>query len=160
MRILILGNGGSGKTTLAQQISTRFKWPLLSLDALYWRENYQKWPMEVFIEKTHDFISRHDAWVIEGTPEKDIRFRLEKATHVIFLDVPTWRCLWRIFLRQIKRGANQQAGTLSLKTLKWVFFYKQRNGRALLEIIDSKKVIIIRSRSQIKALILDLKTSL
>jgi hypothetical protein len=68
MRVAILGNAGSGKSTLVKKLSGDFSLPLLDLDTIYWE------PGQVAIErKTSDreadlrcFCSDHHHWVIEG----------------------------------------------------------------------------------------------
>ncbi|MCB0319265.1 MAG: AAA family ATPase, partial [Bdellovibrionales bacterium] len=39
-RVLIIGNAGSGKTTLAKKLSLQLKIPLVSLDSLFWKPGW------------------------------------------------------------------------------------------------------------------------
>ncbi|MEZ4586890.1 MAG: isopentenyl transferase family protein [Gemmatimonadales bacterium] len=43
-RILILGSGGSGKTTLALQVSETTGHPVVHLDSLYWKAGWVATP--------------------------------------------------------------------------------------------------------------------
>lgn len=40
-RILIIGGNGCGKTTLAQTLASKLELPLIHLDMLYWRDNWE-----------------------------------------------------------------------------------------------------------------------
>ncbi|WP_242835879.1 AAA family ATPase [Clostridium sp. DL-VIII] len=40
-RILIIGGNGCGKTTLAQTLASKLEIPLIHLDKLYWRDNWE-----------------------------------------------------------------------------------------------------------------------
>lgn len=47
-RILIIGGNGSGKTTLARELAQKLQLPLVHLDVLYWRDNWQSAPHSEF----------------------------------------------------------------------------------------------------------------
>lgn len=100
-RILITGNAGSGKTTLARRVAERLDLPCSSLDTVVWRSGWKKTPPEERAEMIREMI-RPGAWVIDGvSPEVQ-----EAADTVVFLDVPrrisfrrvcvrNWRYLFR-----------------------------------------------------------------
>ena len=49
-RVLIIGNGGAGKSTLAVKISEKFKLPAVHLDRLWWLEGWRNRSEEQFDE--------------------------------------------------------------------------------------------------------------
>ena len=47
-RILIIGGNGCGKTTFARALAEKLRLPLVHLDTLYWRDNWQAASNEEF----------------------------------------------------------------------------------------------------------------
>src|SRR5215210_7176988 len=64
-RISVVGTTGSGKTTLARQLSQRLVIPHVELDALYWEPNWVGAADPVFRERVEGAL-RGEAWVVDG----------------------------------------------------------------------------------------------
>ncbi len=94
-RILITGNAGSGKTTLAKQVSTALDIPFHSLDRIVWQEGWRKTPANERQQQIEELV-QEPSWVIDG-----VSFQVqESADLVVLLDIPRRAC----FLRVIKRN--------------------------------------------------------
>lgn len=66
MKILLMGNAGSGKTAMARRIVGNRSTPQLSLDEIAWGEGVERRPLAESIEALHRFIFENDEWIIEG----------------------------------------------------------------------------------------------
>ena len=95
---MIIGCGGAGKSTLAQQLSTKLNLELIALDQLYWRPNWTETPKEEWIKIVEEAAQKKN-WIMDGNYSGTMDLRIKKATHIIFLDFPTWLCLFRILKR-------------------------------------------------------------
>jgi adenylate kinase family enzyme len=96
VRVLVTGNAGAGKTTLATSLAEHLGLPLVHLDGVVWGPGWTKVPAAVRDERIGQIVQRPD-WVIDGVSEVAIA----AADLVVFLDVPRWRCM----LRTTKRNA-------------------------------------------------------
>jgi len=56
MRLVLLGNAGAGKSTMASRITRGGKIPRLSLDLIAWDEGPKRKPLDVSLCKLNDFI--------------------------------------------------------------------------------------------------------
>lgn len=66
-RIIVYGNSGAGKTTLARQLQRQYSLPILDLDCVAWGPEWaQRRPLEASIADVRQFIAAHDNWIIEG----------------------------------------------------------------------------------------------
>lgn len=92
-KITVIGNGGSGKTTLSFGISSALSLPLHHTDRMIWRAGWVQAPRED-IEADLTKIFEQDSWLIDGIgPLWTVEARLPLADCVIFLDFPLEHCL-------------------------------------------------------------------
>lgn len=92
-RILIFGNSGSGKSTMAAELSREHLLPLLDLDSLAWSSPGVRRPMRESCDEIEGFVSTHPAWVAEGCYADLLEFLLPHATEVRFLNPGTDACV-------------------------------------------------------------------
>ncbi len=96
LRILITGNAGSGKTTLAAQVGARLNLPVFGLDLIVWRPGWKKAPPEER-RAAEAALAARPAWVVEGVS----RTLLEAAATVVFLALSRRTCLVRALNRKL-----------------------------------------------------------
>ena len=90
MRIALLGNAGGGKSGLARFLAAAHGLPYTEIDALLWRTGWRTVPQAEFAE-SHQRAIDADAWVIDGIGMQDfIESRLQRATHIVLVDMPLW----------------------------------------------------------------------
>ncbi|WP_424982648.1 topology modulation protein [Maritalea sp. S77] len=97
-RIAILGCSGSGKSTLARKLGAVLDLPVVHMDQHYFSPGW--------VEPGHDdwratvaALCAEDRWVMDGNYSKTHDIRLPRADLIIFLDFPTWLCVWRVLKR-------------------------------------------------------------
>ncbi len=112
-RIAVIGNCGSGKTVFSKRLTTLSNLPVYHLDDLFWNADWIPTKPTVWKKKINDLVLQ-DKWIIDGTFDNTLTIRLNQADLIIFLDIPLWRCLWRVIVRDIKRYCGQR-DTLPLR---------------------------------------------
>lgn len=108
-RIFIMGNGGSGKTWLAQQLAPRLQLPVLHLDDFHWMPNFVG---ERPREERDRLVARaadSSLWIIEGIYGSIIRQVLPRVMTLIWLDFSDDECISNLVQRgQTGGGAEEQ----------------------------------------------------
>ncbi|MCP4567053.1 MAG: AAA family ATPase [FCB group bacterium] len=97
-RILIIGNPGAGKSTLAMQLGLIMNLPVIHLDKYFWQKGWVAMESEKWRDNVREMVSRKE-WIIDGNFDGSLDVRLPRADAVIFLDFPTHVCLWRVSKR-------------------------------------------------------------
>ncbi len=96
MRIAIIGYSCSGKSTLAKRLSKEFDLPLLYLDTVHWKPNWNEREDNESCEVIGDFMDEHESWVIDGNYKKLLHERrMEEADYIVFMDFPARICMKR-----------------------------------------------------------------
>ncbi len=156
MRVLILGNGGSGKSHLAKRISKLLKVEPIHLDRFYWKTNWQHTSVEEWEGMLFSHIYK-EVWIMEGTPIRDIELRISLADFIIFLDMPRCLCIVRIILKgifklvNINRHYNDGCPIkgLSFKAIKWVWDYPYKIKPIIFPYLTKKQhVIYLKNKSE------------
>ncbi len=102
-RVLILGRTGSGKTTLARQLSAVLGVPHVELDALYFASDLSTSPLNVLRERTSSAL-KGDRWVTDGNKKAVRDLVWPRADTIIWLDYPLAVSLWRLSKRALHRA--------------------------------------------------------
>lgn len=95
-RILITGNAGSGKTSLAKAVAATLNLPYVGLDRVVWNPGWVSTPRHDR-EVRESAIARSQTWVVDGVSITLLR----EAETVIFLDIPRYKCFWRVLWRNL-----------------------------------------------------------
>lgn len=125
-RILIIGNCGTGKSTLGQRLSGLTGVAVTSLDALHWQ-------LHVWGQKREEQEAREAAravavlpeWIVEGVFGALAEEMLPRATRLIWLDYP-WNIIEPLLhKRGPKPGESDDAFS---DLLTWAKAYWQRDS--------------------------------
>jgi adenylate kinase family enzyme len=99
-KVVILGRGGAGKSTLAARLGAALGLPVIELDKHFWAPDLTATPKEQWADNQRRLIGG-PRWIMDGDlgPYDVLEVRLRAADTVIVLDFPLWRCAWRALRR-------------------------------------------------------------
>lgn len=159
-RVLVIGSGGSGKSTFARRLGERLKLEVIHLDQLYWHPGWVETPKDEWRRQVEELCGR-EAWVMDGNYSGTLDVRLAACDTVVFLDQPRAVCMWRVLKRALmyrnSPRPDMAAGCrekIDLKFLQWVWTYPSRRRPKILarldEIAGDKRVIHLRSDAEVE----------
>lgn len=166
-RISIVGAPGSGKTTLANNLSKIYNIPAIHIDGIHYLHN---WEIRDKSERDSIILSyiEKDAWIIDGTYRSTLQKRFEKSDLIIWLDYSTFTQLKGILKRFIKNANKEKAEIpgcrekLDFKFLKYVLFYNKTKRHYIsdnLENISKDKILIFRKQKDLNNWVKNLKNN-
>jgi len=130
MKIVIIGNSGSGKTWLARELAGRACMPLIHLDEIFWEPGgFDKKRSSESIESLIRDSRLSESWVAEGVFGELAEDYLDDADILIWLDLPWQICEARLRLRgcESKRHMSRSQSEQGLKDLlDWAAGYYSR----------------------------------
>ncbi len=93
MKILIIGNGGTGKSTLAHKMGQELNLPVTHLDLIMWDKDWNRTTEKEFTRQLAA-ITPSKNWIIEGWGYHSTLYdRIEKADVIVYLRFPLAFCL-------------------------------------------------------------------
>ena len=94
-KILVIGCPGAGKSVFSRILSQKTGIPVYHLDVLFWNEDATEVDREVFEDRIRE-VFRKDEWILDGNYGRTLKYRLEHADTVFYLDLPIEVCLQSI----------------------------------------------------------------
>ena len=108
-RIAVYGPTGSGKSTLARELGHRLGLPIIELDALFHRPNWEPTPEDEFRAKVLVELDKSaDGWVCDGNYSIVREIVLPRADTVVRLRLPFRVSFWRLLKRTIARARTKE----------------------------------------------------
>ncbi|MFW9923523.1 MAG: hypothetical protein ACFFDW_09600 [Candidatus Thorarchaeota archaeon] len=170
-KISILGNSGSGKSSLAVLLSKELSIPVFHVDKILWKPHWIRAPEDEFTEK-HNKILKMDHWILDGVGYKSTyRHRFEKSDIIIYLDIPVEICFQRAKRRMVEDKARPNpyvtencpyVGSDELQ-MQVIDSYQQEIRPIILELLNEfrtlKQVIILDENFKLEDLIELLKNN-
>ena len=100
MKILVMGYSGAGKSTVAQILGRKHHCPVLHLDTVQFRENWQEREAGEAEKLAEEFLENR-SWVIDGNYMGRFSFarRCREADWIILRLLPRHICLYRALKR-------------------------------------------------------------
>jgi adenylate kinase family enzyme len=148
-RVVILGRGGSGKSTAARQLGAKTGLPVIELDLKFWRSDLSPTPAAEWRRFQEEFAAS-DRWIADGDlgPYDSVDVRLAAADTVVVLDFSLMRCT----LRSLRRSRER------LDFWLWVWTWRRRSRPHLVSSIQhfapNAEVHILRNPSELDRFLL------
>ena len=122
-RISVVGNTGSGKTTVAGAIAGALGVPHLELDSVFHQPDWQPLETGEFRRVVSDFTAG-DRWVVDGNYSAVMDIVWGRADTVVWVDPPRRRVMRQLVARTMRRmitGAELWNGNRE----RWVYLFRR-----------------------------------
>lgn len=166
-RVILLGCGGAGKSTMARQLGEITGLPVVHLDKLYWRENWTPLSNEEF-DALQQVELQKEKWIMDGNFGRTLSWRLERCDTIIYLDYPRWQCVLGVLKRIVTSYGRTRPDMgpgckerFDWEFLGWVWNFNRNKRERFYRMIGETKqaqVIILRNRKEGRAFLHTLKS--
>jgi adenylate kinase family enzyme len=159
LRILIIGNCGSGKTWLALKLSEALRIPICHMDQLIEPDDpsLKRDRKEVYADIMN--VARGSPWIIEGAFGDCAATVVPWASHIVWIDLPWDECRANIMSRGARNDfwGTPQTPERTQELLVWAAGYDERTtlnsrqGHAALLALCAGEQMRIRTRAEMDA---------
>ena len=157
MKILIIGTVGTGKTTLAKQLSKEYNIKHYEIDCIVHDDIKGIKRSKEEQLKIFNKINKN-SWILEGTPRNNQEHIINNADIIYFIDIPKHIRYYRIIKRFIKQKlklekVNYKINFNILKSMFiWTKKYEKNKKDIIKELSKTNKLVILTKKSEIKKL--------
>ena len=158
-RIIIIGCGGAGKSTLARQLGEKLDIPVVHLDKLFWKPGWVEVSAAEF-DVLHRREMAKDTWIMDGNFNRTMPERIARCDTVIYLDFSRMACVRGVFKRVLTTYGTVRPDMgegcperFDLDFLKWVWNYnrnRRESNYRLLNEATHAETIVLKNRRMVK----------
>lgn len=157
-RVMIIGCGGAGKSTLARKLGEKTGLPVVHLDQIWWEPgNWQHLEKPEFDQRLKAELEK-PRWILDGNFNRTIGMRLAACDTVIYLDYPRLVCIKNWLGRVLKNWGHARPDMgegctewIDPEFVKWIWNFNKNNRARYYDLLNNatdKQVVILRSRRQ------------
>lgn len=175
-KIMVIGSGGSGKSTFCKALHAKLGLPLVHLDREFFSPGWVEPDRETWANRMRELVAEN-AWILDGNYGGTMDIRFERADTVFFLAYSRWVCTYSILIRwwRCKWGWKVINSRLAGQTynprpdmaegceekmewqfISYVFRYNDTRRPGILKKLDKlrqdseKKIYVFRKRKEAK----------
>ena len=159
-RIMIIGCGGAGKSTLARQLGEKLNLPVVHLDQIWWKPgNWQHLEREEFDRLLKEEVEK-PRWILDGNFNRTMETRLEFCDTVIYLDFSRWICLLSWMKRVITNWGTARADMaegcaewFDPEMAGWIWNFNsthRENYYRILNEVEGVETIVLKNRRAVR----------
>ena len=165
-RILIIGCGGAGKSTLARQLGEKLDLPVVHLDKLFWKPGWVESAPEEIDGKIMAELEKPQ-WIMDGNYNRTLPLRVKYCDTILYLDFSRMACLLGVLKRILTTYGTVRPDMgegcperIDLEFLQWVWNYnKNKRGKnyRLLNEAEGVETIVLKNRRMVKRFLKNLE---
>ena len=158
-RILIIGCGGAGKSTLARQLGEKTGLPVVHLDQLFWHPGWVASSKAEIDEKIFAEMAKPQ-WIMDGNYNRTLPERVKYCDTIIYLDFSRMACLMGVMKRVITTYGTVRPDMgegcperLDLDFLKWVWNFNAKKRESNYKLLNESahvQTIVLKNRRMVK----------
>jgi adenylate kinase family enzyme len=158
-RILIIGCGGAGKSTMARQLGDKLQIPVVHLDKLFWKPGWVESSREEIDAKIMAEMAKPQ-WIMDGNYNRTLEERMRHCDTIIYLDFSRFACLMGVLKRVITTYGTVRPDMgegcperFDWEFLQWVWNYnknKRESNYRLLNEATHAETIVLKNRRAVK----------
>lgn len=159
-RVLVIGCGGAGKSTLAVELGKASGLPVVHLDRLYWQPGWVPRSHEEFDGLLADELNKPQ-WILDGNFKRTLPARLEKCDAVLLLDYPRAVCAAGVISRCLRYAGRTRESMgdgcperLDPEFIRWVWNFRKNTLPYVYSCIEQRslqeaplQVFVLKNRS-------------
>ncbi|WP_179393793.1 topology modulation protein [Lacticaseibacillus absianus] len=165
MKVILIGNAGTGKSTLARRLRATTGWPLLSLDRIWHAMDYSHVAKLKFAQAQRAFMAAHSDWLIDGNYGSTLPLRLAEADLVVWVQCPRLLAIARVLRRSwrfrrdpttrpdMAPGFTERLDREYWAFLRYVWAYDRRAQTQIVPLLAGHRVVVVRTARQKRALL-------
>lgn len=145
-RVLIVGCGGAGKSTLAVAAGKKFGMPVVHLDRLWWLPDWHEREESDFDALLQAELSK-PCWIMDGNYRRTFELRLDRADFCVLLDIPTDECMNGVLAREKQyRGRTRPDMTegclerVDAQFKQWISSFKTDVLPQMLDVLNARSM--------------------
>lgn len=158
-KVLIIGCGGAGKSTLARKMGEKTGLPVVHLDKLFWHPGWVESKKDEIDEKIY-FELEKTQWIMDGNYNRTLAERMRHCDTIIYLDFSRFACLMGVLKRVITTYGTVRPDMgegcperFDWEFLQWVWNYnknKRESNYRLLNEATHAETIVLKNRRAVK----------
>ncbi len=160
-RVMIIGPGGAGKSTLARALGAKLGLPVIHLDVEHWLPGWAEPDDDAWRKRVAE-LAAADRWILDGNFGGTLGIRLARADTVVFMDFNRYRCLWGALKRLAKYHGTDNRPDLAKGCpegwdwdfYRWIWNYPKRHRPATLALLAGargKRIVTLRNDRETRA---------
>lgn len=164
-KIMVIGvSSGVGKSSFARALGKVLSIEVTHLDRLYWKPGWVEVTKTEFIDAQKEIV-KNTEWIIEGNYTGTFDIREPYADTIIYLELPLWVCLYRVFKRRVQYHGRtrEDIGEGCIEKIDYAFLkfilttYRARKDKMVERLQryrdEGKVVYSLRSKKQMNELL-------